>query len=114
MAQGISLIVYPVKDIAKAKAIYTKLLGVEPYMENPYYAGFRVMDQEIGLDPNGHAQGLTGPLCYSSVTDLEKSLQGLLDAGARLHQAIKEVGGGRRIALVKDADDNLIGLVQAS
>ncbi|MDQ1420582.1 MAG: hypothetical protein QOJ52_2544, partial [Acidimicrobiaceae bacterium] len=52
MSQGIKLIVYPVKDAAKAKTLYSTLLGVEPYADAPYYVGFRVGDQEIGLDPN--------------------------------------------------------------
>jgi catechol 2,3-dioxygenase-like lactoylglutathione lyase family enzyme len=52
MAQNIKLIVYPVKDVEKAKAFYGKFLDVEPYVEGPYYVGYRVGDQEVGLDPN--------------------------------------------------------------
>ena len=37
MAQNIKLIVYPVKDIEKAKAFYGKFLGVEPYVEGSFY-----------------------------------------------------------------------------
>ena len=33
MAPSIKLIVYPVKDIEKAKSFYGKFLGVEPYVE---------------------------------------------------------------------------------
>ena len=55
MPQGITLLVYPVKDLARAKTLYSKLLGVEPYADAPYYVGFRIGDQEIGLDPNGTA-----------------------------------------------------------
>ena len=83
MAQAVNLIVFPVRDVAQAKKLYTKVTGVEPYADQPYYVGFRVGDQEIGLDPNGHKQGLTGPLPYWPV-----------------------------IAWVKDADNNMIGLVQ--
>ena len=54
MTQGITLLVYPVKDLTQAKALYSTLLGVEPYVDQPYYVGYRVGDQEIGLDPNGH------------------------------------------------------------
>ena len=59
MSQGVQLIVFPVKDIARAKTLYRTLLGAEPYADAPYYVGFKVGDQEIGLDPNGHRQGLT-------------------------------------------------------
>ncbi len=113
MNQGISLFVYPVKDIARAKTLYSELLGIEPYADNAYYVGFRVGDQEIGLDPNGHDKGMTGPVGYWQVSDIKKSLQLLLDAGAQVQQEVKDVGGGKLIAWVKDADSNVIGLIQS-
>jgi predicted enzyme related to lactoylglutathione lyase len=112
MNQGIRTIIYPVKDIAQAKTLYSKLLGVEPYADEAYYVGFRVGDQEIGLDPNGHNAGMTGPVCYYHVNDIKKSLQLLLDAGAQVQQEVKDVGGGKLIASVRDADSNIIGLLQ--
>jgi len=113
MDQGVRLLVYPVKDLTRAKALYSKFLGTAPYVEGPYYVGFRVGEQEIGLDPNGHKQGMTGPIGYVYVNDIKKSRQLLLDAGAHAHQEIKDVGGGRLVATVKDADGNIIGLVQS-
>jgi predicted enzyme related to lactoylglutathione lyase len=113
MTQGIRVFIYPVKDIARAKTLYAKLLDVEPYVDEAYYVGFRVGDQEIGLDPNGHSQGMTGPVGYWEVNDIKESLQSLLDAGAQVQQEVKDVGGGRLIAWVKDADSNLIGLMQS-
>ncbi len=112
MSQGIRTFIYPVKDLAKAKALYSQLLGVEPYTDAAYYVGFRVGDQEIGLDPYGHAQGFTGPVGYWEVSDIKKSLQLLLEAGAQVHQEVKDVGGGMLIASVKDADGNISGLKQ--
>ena len=114
MSQGISLVVYPVKDLVRAKAVFGKWLGTEPYADAPYYVGYRVGDQEIGLDPNGHAQGMAGPLGYVQVQDIKKSLKELLDAGAKTQQDVKNVGGGRLIATVKDADGNIIGLMQTA
>lgn len=84
MNQGIRVFIYPVKDIARAKTLYSKLLGVEPYADSAYYVGFKVGDQEIGLDPNGHNSGITGPVGYWQVGDIKKSLQSLLDAGAQM------------------------------
>ena len=112
MIQAIRLFIYPVKDIAQAKTLYSKLLGTEPYADAPYYVGFRVGDQEIGLDPNGHSKGMTGPIDYWQVGDIRESLQRFLDAGAQAQQAVTDVGGGKQIASVKDADGNLIGLIQ--
>ena len=110
MTQGMRTIIYPVKDIAQAKKPYGKLLGVEPYVDEAYYVGFRVGDQEIGLDPNGHNQGMTA---YWHVNDIKKSLRQLLDAGAQTLQEVKDVGGGKLTASVKDADGNIIGLIQS-
>ena len=111
--QGIKQFNYPVNDIAQAKRLYSQLLGVEPYMDQVYYVGFRVGDQEIGLDPNGHRQGMTGPVGYFQVSDIKKTMQSLLDAGAQVQQEVRDVGGGKLIASVKDADGNIIGLIQS-
>ena len=113
MSQGVQLIVFPVKDIARAKTLYGTLLGAEPYADAPYYVGFKVGYQEIGLDPNGHRQGLTGPIPYWEVDEVKSSLQSLLDAGAEVQQGVKDVGGGKLVAIAKDTDGNLIGLMQS-
>jgi len=112
MSRGIRTVIYPVADIARAKVLYGTLLGAEPYMDEPYYVGFRVGDQEIGLDPYGH-KGMTGPVGYWHVDDIRKTLQLLIDAGAQTQQEIKDVGGGKLTAVVRDADNNVIGLVQS-
>lgn len=111
MDQGIRTIIYPVGDIARAKELFGKLAGVEPYADEPYYVGFRVGDQEIGLDPNGHKDGMTA---YWHVDDIKERLRALLDAGAQIQEDVRDVGGGRLIATVKDGDGNLIGLLQPS
>ncbi|WP_328504310.1 glyoxalase [Streptomyces sp. NBC_00457] len=112
MTAGVNTIIYPVKDIARAKALFSALLEVEPYADEPYYVGFKAAGQDVGLDPNGHAKGMTGPVPYWTVTDIRSRLAALLDAGAELLQDVNDVGGGRLIAFVKDADGNLVGLLQ--
>jgi predicted enzyme related to lactoylglutathione lyase len=114
MTETLKTIIYPVKDLAKATTLYTALLGVKPIMDEPYYVGFNVEGQDIGLDPNGHSQGMTGPIGYWNVGDIEKTLKALLDAGAEPLQEVKDVGGGKLIASVKDADGNGIGLIQSA
>ena len=109
---GARTILYPVKDLEKAKALFTALLGVEPEIDEPYYVGYVVAGQHIGLDPNGHAKGLTGPTPYWHVDDIEGTCRALLAAGGETVQEIQEVGGGRRIASVRDADGSLLGLLQ--
>lgn len=114
MTDSLKTIIYPVTDLARAKTLYGTLLGVEPYADGEYYVGFRVDDQQVGLDPNGHSQGMTGPVGYWQVADIQESLKALLDAGAEVQQEVKDVGGGMLIASVKDADGNVTGLKQSA
>jgi predicted enzyme related to lactoylglutathione lyase len=114
MNDGVKTIIYPVKDLEAAKALYGALVGVQPYADAPYYVGYKVGGQDIGLDPNGHKQGMTGPVAYHHVDDIRAAVQALVDAGAKPAQDVRDVGGGRLIATVTDADGNAIGLLQDS
>jgi predicted enzyme related to lactoylglutathione lyase len=108
MNQGIKTILYSAADIARAKALYAKLLDVEPYVETPYYVGFKIGDQDIGLTPNGQP----GPVAFWHVSDINSSLQLVLDAGGQAQQAVRDVGGGKLVATARDAEGNLIGFIQ--
>jgi predicted enzyme related to lactoylglutathione lyase len=110
MARNLKLLVYPVKDVEKAKAFYGKFLDVEPYVASAYYVGFKVGEMEVGLDPNSNV----GPIAYADVKDIKSSLQAMTEAGAVIVQDVKDVGGGLLIAQVKDADGNVVGLRQQS
>jgi predicted enzyme related to lactoylglutathione lyase len=109
MNTGIKTILYPVKDMTAAKIMFAKFLGVEPYADQAYYVGFKINDQDIGLVPDSPEGSVTA---FYHVDDIKNSLQILVDAGATIIQDIKNVGGGRSIASVKDKDGNIIGLVQ--
>ena len=113
MKQGIGLFVYPVKDVARAKAIFSALLGTQPYVDAKYYVGFKVGEQEIGLNPNGHAGGVNGPVGYWEVADIRDTLKTLVNAGGETQQDVKDVGGGKLTALVKDGSGNVIGIMQS-
>jgi predicted enzyme related to lactoylglutathione lyase len=108
MAKNVGLLVYPVKDLAKAKTFFTQFLGAEPYADSPYYVGYRVGDLEIGLDPNSDL----GPIAYTDVKDIKVSLGEMTDAGAEVVQDVKDVANGLLIAQVKDADSNVVGFRQ--
>ena len=112
MNAGIHTVIYPVNDLAKAKALYQELLGVEPVVDEPYYVGFRVGDQEFGLDPKGHRHGAPGPVTYYDVDDLEDLLGRLTAAGASQQGAVRDVGGGKLIVTLTDPDGNVFGLSQ--
>ena len=109
MANTIKLIVFPVKDLDKAKTFYSTFLGVEPYVDGAYYVGYKVGDQEVGLDPNDQ-----NVVSYIDVDDIERSLKELETAGATVHMDVKNFGGGLLVAQVKDADGNILGLRQQS
>ena len=112
MTEGIKTIIYPLKDLAKAKTLYSELLGVEPYVDEACYVGFNIEGQDVGLVP--HGQGMTGPVGYWHVDYIKRSVKALLDAGAEAHQEVKDVGGGKLIASVKDGDGEMIGLIQSA
>jgi predicted enzyme related to lactoylglutathione lyase len=114
MNQGVKTIIYPVSDLAGAKKLFSALLGAEPLVDQPYYVGWKVGGEDIGLDPNGHKAGLTGPLAYYHVDDIKASLHSLVETGAQILQDVRDVGGGKLTASVKDADGNSIGLIQES
>ena len=112
MSKGVKVIIYPVSDPERAKTLFSSLLGVAPYADQPYYVGFKAGDQDIGLDPNGHRQGMTGPVPFFEVADIRQTLSTLLEGGAETVQDVRDVGGGRQIATVRDPDGNVIGLLQ--
>jgi hypothetical protein len=57
-------------------------------------------------------EGMAGPVGYWQVDNIKQGLRLLLDAGAEAQQEVKDVGGGKLIASVKDASSNIIGLMQ--
>ena len=110
--QGIKTVLHPVSDLAKAKAVYAALLGMEPQHDSPYYIGFDAEGQHIGLVPGGGPQGMTSPVAYWHVPDIEAKLAEVTAAGATVKEPAHDVGGGRLVATFTDADGNLLGLVQ--
>jgi len=111
--QGIKTVLHPVTDLAKAKAVYAALLGMEPQVDSPYYVGFEAEGQQIGLVPN-RGQGEAGPVTYWHVADIEAKLAEVTAAGAVEKEAAHDVGGGRLVATFTDPDGNVLGLLQDS
>lgn len=110
--QGIKTVLHPVSDLARAKEVYAALLGVAPSADGSYYVGFEAEGQHIGLVPSGAAQGMTSPVAYWHVPDIEAKLAEVTAAGATLKEAAHDVGGGRLVATVTDPDGNVLGLLQ--
>ena len=109
---GIKTVLHPVTDVTAAKAVFTALLGIAPQTDSPYYVGFDVGGQHVGLLPGGGPQGLTGSVAYWHVADIESTLAGVVAAGATVREPVRDVGGGRLVATATDADGNVLGLLQ--
>ncbi len=110
--EGIKTVLHPVSDLAAAKAVYTALLGIPPQGDAPFYVGYEVAGQQIGLVPNGAQQGMTSPVAYWHVPDIGAKLAEVTAAGATLKEAPRDVGGGRLVATFSDPDGNVLGLIQ--
>jgi predicted enzyme related to lactoylglutathione lyase len=110
--EGIKTVLHPVSDLEAAKAVYTALLGVAPQTDGSYYVGYEVAGQQIGLVPGGGPQGMTSPVAYWHVSDIEAKLAEVTAAGATLKEPARDVGGGRLVATVTDSDGNVLGLLQ--
>jgi len=110
--EGIKTVLHPVSDLEAAKAVYTALLGMDPQADASYYVGYDVAGQHIGLVPGGAARGMTSPVDYWHVADIEAKLAEVTAAGATVTEAAHDVGGGRLVATFSDPDGNVLGLLQ--
>jgi len=110
--EGIKTVLHPVSDLAAAKPLYAALLGAEPMADTPYYVGFEAAGQQIGLLPPDSHQGMTSPVPFWHVPDIEAKLAEVTAAGAKMKQAPHDVGAGRVVATFTDLDGNELGLIQ--
>jgi predicted enzyme related to lactoylglutathione lyase len=110
--EGIKIVLHPVTDLEKAKAVYTALLGLAPQADSAYYVGSDVAGQQIGLVPGGGPQGMTSPVAFWQVPDIEAKLAEVTAAGATLKESAHDVGGGRLVATFADPDGNVLGVFQ--
>lgn len=113
MFLGLRTVVYPVADIAASTSWFTRLLGVAPYFEEPYYVGFDVQGYEPGLRPAGQSGAPEGdPVAYWGVPDAARALEVLLAEGASPHGPVQQVGGGIRLAGVVGPGGNVLGIIE--
>jgi predicted enzyme related to lactoylglutathione lyase len=110
--EGIKIVLHPVSDLAAAKAVYTALLGMPPTSDSDYYVGYEAAGQQIGLVPGGGPQGMTSPVAYWRVPDIEAKLAEVTAAGATVKEPAHDVGGGRLVASFTDPDGNELGVLQ--
>src|SRR5262249_53493448 len=111
MIQGLRTVIYPAPDLARGKEWYRQVLGQDPYFDEPYYVGFSVGGFELGLIPDGEP-GSSGVQAYWGVADAVAELARLTGLGAEVHEAVKDVGGGIKVASVRDPFGNFFGVIE--
>jgi predicted enzyme related to lactoylglutathione lyase len=111
MILGLRSAIYPVPDLAAAKAWYGEVLGAAPYFDQPFYVGFSVGGFELGLVPDG-TPGTSGPQPLWGVADMAAAHARLLELGAAPLDAIMDVGGGIKVAAVTDPFGNRLGIIE--
>jgi predicted enzyme related to lactoylglutathione lyase len=110
---GLRTAIYHASDLAKAKSWYSKILGIEPYFDQPFYVGFNVGGYELGLDPDpSSSAGSGGVVVYWGVSDADAALNRLLSFGATERTNVQDVGEGIRVATVLDPFGNVFGLIE--
>jgi predicted enzyme related to lactoylglutathione lyase len=112
MFLGLRTVIYPMSDLDAGKAWYTKLLGGEPYFDEPFYVGFDVGGYELGLVPKGDDGSDSEPVTYWGVRDADSALAALIDAGATLQHDVIDVGESIRVATVREPNGNLFGVIE--
>ena len=112
MNHGIKTVLYPASDLEKTKVLFKALSGADPVADSPYYVGFDIAGQQIGLDPNGVGRGMTGATPFWDVDDIAGTMTALEAAGATVVEASHDVANGLLVAIMKDSDGSMIGLRQ--
>lgn len=114
MFLGLRTAAYHVDDINKGKEWYSSVLGFGPYFDEPFYVGFNVGGYELGLQPAEGPSGekAEGAVAYWGTNDAAAALQRLLELGASSHEDLQDVGGGIKVATVKDPFGNVFGIIE--
>ncbi|HMP01871.1 MAG TPA: VOC family protein [Gemmatales bacterium] len=111
MILGLRTAIYPAPDLAAGKAWYAKVLGKGPHFDEPFYVGFDVGGFELGLVPDA-TPGANGARVYWGVASAADALAALLAHGATEHEPVTDVGGGIKVAAVRDPFGNVFGIIE--
>jgi predicted enzyme related to lactoylglutathione lyase len=111
MIQGLRTAIYPTPDLARGRQWYREVLGRDPYFDEPFYVGFSIGGFELGLIPDGEP-GASGVQVYWGVSDAAAEIARLATLGAKVHEPVKHVGGGIKVASVYDPFGNLLGVIE--
>lgn len=110
MFLGLRTVIYPAPDLDAAKAWWTRVLGVPPYFDQPFYVGFAVAGYELGLLPD--ADPAAGAVTYWGVGDVETAMAELTAAGATVRDPVTDTGDGIRVAAVTEPGGAVVGVIE--
>ncbi len=111
MFLGLKSVIFPSANLEADTTFWEAATGVKAYFAQPYYVGFKVGDQELGLDPNATKEGLDYPVSYWHVKDVNEAAKQLIANGATTNTEIRDVGGGMMMGTFKDPSGNVFGII---
>lgn len=115
MFKKLRTVIYHVNDIEKAKQWYIHVTGVQPYFDEPFYAGFDINGYELGLDPDlTHVRPGNQSTAYWAVDNIRDVVKKLVDAGGTILTDVQNVGGTIEVATIVDPFGNNIGLIEGA
>jgi hypothetical protein len=83
--------------------VVSPVLGRDPYFDEPFSVGFSAGGFELGLIPDG---------VFWGVPDAAAEPARLTTLGAEVHEPVKDVGGGIKVASVRDPFGNLFSIIE--
>ena len=110
MLLGLRTAIYRTPDLEAGKRWYTKVLGVAPYFDQPFYVGYNVGGYELGLLPDAtleHGGRLLGREGHR-----ESRYARLLELGAEPRTEVQDVGEGILAGDVLDPFGNVFGIIE--
>jgi predicted enzyme related to lactoylglutathione lyase len=114
MLNGLRTVTYTVDDLKRAKAWHADVLGTEPTFDAPYYVGFNVGGDELGLlpavDRGPEEAGRT--VAYWGVDDVEAAVERLQKKGATIRKEIQDIGEGIRLATMRTPVGTVLGVIE--
>jgi predicted enzyme related to lactoylglutathione lyase len=114
MFLGLRTAKYEVQDMAKAKQWYSKVLGIEPYFDQPaFYVGYNVGGYDLGLvpAPKAETKRAAAGVAYWGVADAHAAYKRLIELGATPVEDVQDVGGGMLVGEVRDPFGNILGVI---
>jgi predicted enzyme related to lactoylglutathione lyase len=114
MFLGLRTAKYEVADVAKAKEWYSRVLGIQPYFDEPaFYVGYNVGGYDLGLvpAPKAEAKRAAAGVAYWGVEDAHAAYKRLIELGATPVEDVQDVGGGMLVGEVRDPFGNILGII---